>query len=126
MSEEIINVLDALADKFGLAIDWTSANIIPYLGQICDKYVNYEIATSVVWIVMTIIEILIGYMLYKKMSKAEYEEDGTSILSNGTFLIIVAVASLIICNQIFDIVTCLTFPEKIIIDELQLIYSSMK
>lgn len=126
MSEEIIKVLDALAGKFGLAVDWTSANVIPYLEQICGKYVNYEIATSVVWITIAIIGMFIGYMFYKKMSKIEYEEDGDSVLSNGTFVIIVVIASLIICNQIFDIVTCFTFPEKIIIEELKLIYTSMK
>ena len=48
MSEEIIKVLDALAEKFGVAVDWTSANVIPYLEQLCSKCVNYEIATSFV------------------------------------------------------------------------------
>lgn len=40
MSEEVIKILDALAEKFGLAIDWTSANVLPYLQQLCDKYVT--------------------------------------------------------------------------------------
>lgn len=43
MSEEVIKILDALAEKFGLAIDWTSANVLPYLQQLCGKYVTYEI-----------------------------------------------------------------------------------
>ena len=47
MSEEVIKILDALTEKFGLAIDWTSANVLPYLQQLCGKYVTYEIATSV-------------------------------------------------------------------------------
>lgn len=34
MSEEVIKILDALAEKFGLAIDWTSANVLPYLQQL--------------------------------------------------------------------------------------------
>ena len=50
MSEEVIKILDALAEKFGLAIDWTSANVLPYLQQLCDKCVMYEIVTSVIWI----------------------------------------------------------------------------
>lgn len=37
MGEEIIKVLDALAEKFGLAIDWTSNNVIPYLETLCGK-----------------------------------------------------------------------------------------
>lgn len=31
MSEDIIKVLDNLAQKFGIAIDWTSQNAMPYL-----------------------------------------------------------------------------------------------
>ena len=60
MSEEIIKVLDVLAEKFGLAVDWTSENVIPYLEQLCGKYVNYEIATSVVWLLLGIICLFIA------------------------------------------------------------------
>lgn len=31
VSDQIINVLDALCEKFGLVIDWTSENVVPYL-----------------------------------------------------------------------------------------------
>ena len=31
MSNEIIKVLDALSDKLGIAVDWTSENVLPYL-----------------------------------------------------------------------------------------------
>ena len=29
VSEQIIQVIDALCEKFGIAIDWTTQNIIP-------------------------------------------------------------------------------------------------
>lgn len=31
VSDQIIQVLDAICDKFGLAVDWTSTNVLPYL-----------------------------------------------------------------------------------------------
>ena len=68
MSEEIIKVLDALAEKFGVAVDWTSANVIPYLEQLCGKYVNYEIATSVIWMLFGIGCLILGRVLFKKMN----------------------------------------------------------
>ena len=55
MSNEIINVLNALTEKFGIAIDWTSMNIIPYLEQLVNKYINYEITTSIIWIIVNFI-----------------------------------------------------------------------
>lgn len=49
MSDEVIKVIDALAERFGIVIDWSSENVIPYLQQLCDKYITYEIITSIVW-----------------------------------------------------------------------------
>ena len=66
LSDEIIKVLDALAEKFGLVIDCTSQNVIPYLEQLCGKYVNYEIAISVVWFILSIILLFIGKWLIEK------------------------------------------------------------
>ena len=136
MSEEIIKVLDALAEKFGLAVDWTSANVIPYLEQLCGKYVNYEIATSVVWTMLGLLFFIVGIICYKIVYKHKdwgvtyYEtisDDyfGRGLIYFGVILIFV-VASLMVITQIFDIVTCFTFPEKIIIEELKSIYASMK
>lgn len=134
MSEEVIKILDALAEKFGLAIDWTSANVLPYLQQLCGKYVTYEIATSVVWILIGICLLFVGkYAIGKtKYCYGKYKEDlyscydvATILLGILTGCVIVGGIIVILC-QTFDIVTCVTFPEKIIIEELQSVYSSLK
>ena len=49
----------------------------------------------------------------------------------GVFLMTISIGIfvigiIIIMWQVFDIVTCITFPEKLIIKELTVIYSSMK
>ena len=134
MSEEIIKVLDALAEKFGIAVDWTSANVIPYLEQLCGKYVNYEIATSVVWLILGVISLFVGKWgikktkyCYNKYKEEIYSDwDVCSIFAGiGTGVVLLIGVIIIIC-QVFDIVTCFTFPEKIILDELMLIYGTMK
>ena len=136
MSEEIIKVLDALAEKFGVAVDWTSANVIPYLEQLCGKYVNYEIATSVVWITLGLLFFIVGIICYKIVYKHKdwgvtyYKTMSDDYFWRGLIyfgvISIFVVASLMVITQIFDIVTCFTFPEKIIIEELKSIYTSMK
>lgn len=134
MSEEVIKILDALAEKFGFAIDWTSANVLPYLQQLCGKYVTYEIATSVVWILIGICLLFVGkYAIGKtKYCCGKYKEDWHSYYDFGAIwlgilagCVIVGGIIVILC-QTFDIVTCITFPEKIIIEELQSVYSSLK
>ena len=72
MSEEIIKVLDALAEKFGLAVDWTSANVVPYLEQLCGNYVNYEIATSVVRIMLWLLFFIVGIICSKIVHKQKH------------------------------------------------------
>ena len=52
VSSEIIEVLDYLGEKFGIAIDWTSNNVLPYLQTLVDKFIKWEISTSIVWIVI--------------------------------------------------------------------------
>ena len=37
MSKEIIAIFDDLAERFGVAIDWTSANVMPYLQELFAK-----------------------------------------------------------------------------------------
>lgn len=134
MSEEVIKILDALAEKFGLAIDWTSANVLPYLQQLCGKYITYEIATSVVWMLIGICLLFIGkYVIGKaKYCWVKYNEKIYSDYDFGAILLgILAGCAIVggivvILYQTFDIVTCITFPEKIIIKELQAVYSSLK
>ena len=132
MSEEIIKVLDALAEKFGVAVDWTSANVIPYLEQLCGKCVNYEIATSVVWLLLGIGFLFLAKWLLKKTkyfyNEADDQEDnyGYGCIFTGIGCgIAIMIGLTMIITQTFDIVTCITFPEKIIIDELKMIYSNM-
>lgn len=133
MSEEIIKILDALAEKFGLAIDWTSANVIPYLQQLCNKYVTYEIVTSIIWILISIGLLFIGkYAIQKaKYCWRKYKEDWSSDYDFGTTLLGVLAGCLIVTGiimiifQIFDIATCITFPEKIILNELKSISQNL-
>lgn len=134
LSDEIIKVLDALAEKFGLVIDCTSQNVIPYLEQLCGKYVNYEIAISVVWFILSIILLFIGKWLIEKAKYfwcnhcAEPKEDWDylAVLVGIVAGIIIIIGVWVCIQQVFDIVTCLTFPEKIILEELKLLYTNMK
>ena len=58
-SQEIINVLDYLYSKFGITIDWTSENVMPYLEELCGRYIQYEIYTSIAWCV-TVGAVVVG------------------------------------------------------------------
>ena len=62
----------------------------------------------------------------------KYEEDIYSDYDVATVMLGILAGCVIIVGiavtlcQTFDIVTCITFPEKIIIEELRSVYSSLK
>ena len=116
ISSEIIEALDYLGEKFGIAIDWTSNNVLPYLQALVDKFIKWEISTSILWIAIAIfiIAIIIGLMNLKGVREANEDCcDGmlwipASIIILGFFIVI--------CVQIFDIIECNVFPEKVLYD----------
>ena len=127
MGDEIIKVLDALCEKFGIVTDWSSKNIMPYLQELCGKIIKYEIATSVVWLVVGIAIILLGVWVSKKAKHILDEFDDEL----GIFLYIVmgvlfVIGMAVVMVQTFDIVTCITFPEKILLEEINDLYNGMK
>lgn len=134
MSEEVIKVLDALSEKFGLVVDWTSSDIIPYLEQLCNKYVDYDVATSIVWLLLGLVCLFASvrgikltthfYNKYENDPRSDYDVLTVPIgICTGVLFIVGVLVSM---TQIFDIVTCFTFPEKVIINELKNIYLQVK
>lgn len=127
MSQEIIKVLDNLCEKFGIAIDWTSQNVVPYLKELVGRFINYEVVTSIFWIIIGVIAIIIPVIVIKKISKyaeKEIEEDYYSdwrVYQVVTIIfgsLIVFTFLIMILFQIYDIIECYTIPEKVIFDYL--------
>ena len=58
MSEEIIKVLDDLARRAGIAIDWTSENVLPYPIELSGKLVKYELWMSILLLVLGVFNLI--------------------------------------------------------------------
>lgn len=65
VSNQIIEVLNEICNKFGMAIDWTSKNVQPYLQELMTKCVAYKFATSIMWLIFGILVCAIGSVLAK-------------------------------------------------------------
>ena len=121
ISDEVIEILEYLCDKIGLTIDWTSNNVLPYVEQICEKFILWEVNTSFAWIgimcVATIIALIFAIVIYNLDSWDGFE---------WAIFFVVLVATIIVCGtQIFDIIECYTFPEKVIYDYIQFNYGNI-
>lgn len=73
MSNEIIKVLDHLCDKFGIAIDWSSNNVMPYLQDLMVRITKYAIYTNILWLVMSILIISATVFALVKIIKVARE-----------------------------------------------------
>lgn len=119
VSKQIIEVLDAVGKKFGLAIDWTSQNIVPYIQQLGEKVVAYEFWTSVAWLVFAVILLILGGLaIYYDMT--EYADGVLFVIG----FIVGAVAIIVIGQQIMDMIACKTFPEKVMVEYVQSLMSN--
>lgn len=130
MSAQIIEVLNDICEKFGIAVDWTSKNIQPYLKELMTKCINYKLATDIVWLVVGIVLLIIGGVLlrfafnnrrkyleindyYERMHSNLDETAATQIIFGGICLGIAVILTLYFT---INLITCVTFPEKIILD----------
>jgi hypothetical protein len=119
VSDQIIQVLDALCEKFGMAIDWTSANIMPYLTTLFTKLVTWEIWTSVASIIFAIVGLAASITLFILAIKRIDDWDIIGVLLACFSFICGFITMCIIGTQIFDIIKCVTFPEMFVFEYVQ-------
>lgn len=121
-SEELIKVLEYLGGKIGIAIDWTAANTLPYLQELCEKFITYEIWTSFAWIAFMWGVLLILWIVttpcWIVAAKKDWNLSEPACFIIGSFVVISlcwSIAAIAVTGvQIFDIITAIYFPEKTI------------
>ncbi len=67
MSKEIIEVLDHICEKLGIAIDWTSQNIMPQVTDVLHRYTNYNITISAIWLCVCMAVLFVAFIVYKRL-----------------------------------------------------------
>ena len=113
MSNEVIKVLDHICDKFGIAIDWSSSNVIPYLQDLMVRMTKYVTYTSILWLVIYLSIKLI------KWSEDTYYDDIIAIVCGVITPIIVILFFLVGVNACENLIEVNTVPEKYIIEMVQ-------
>ena len=70
MSQEIINVLEYIGGKLGIALDWTSENIWPQVLDILGRYRILQIVISGIWLAIALIALVVFICIWIKIFKA--------------------------------------------------------
>ena len=118
VADQIIEVIEYLGQKFGIAIDWSAENLVPIAEHLGGRIIDWKIASSICWIGVCAIVIIAGVAVAIKAYKHCEGYGGMETLT-----IISAVVSgcfsIGIFVNCFELVKCLTFPELAILEYIQ-------
>lgn len=132
MSEEIIKILDDLSQRFGIAIDWSSQNVLPYLQDLMTRLIQYKNIQAIMWIIISVIVfILVGIILrvmlkyidkyYDSLDSHLYDEDRTLAKGFAWFIagIFIFAFILVIILNIRGLIQNIYLPEATIIEYIK-------
>ena len=129
MSEEIIKVLDELGKRFGIVIDWSNQNIIPYLQELLKRFICYKYITACVWIIISIAITIIGVVMIKFLNKwrksdnynKNYCTDDEFLATLGYILSIcmIALGIGLIISKILGIIENICMPEMVVYEYIK-------
>ena len=141
-SEQVISILDDLSKRFGVVVDWSSENILPYAQDLCTRMTKYELVKHISTLIILIIMMIIGITLlgkvfseWKNIKKGKLENNdsiyfervqyrgieltgiGWTFIIVGSIIMLITVMCIPCCIE--DIIECVYLPEKVIIDTIQ-------
>lgn len=118
MSEEIIKVLDELGKRFGIVIDWSNQNIIPYLQELLKRFICYRNITACVWIIISIAITISGVVMFRSLNEwrksDDYDDYNDDILALLGYIFSVSTIALgigLIIGNVFGIIKNVCMPE---------------
>ena len=124
-NNQLVELLKELANQMGIAVDWTSNNIRPYIIDIMGRLAKYEIFTSAIWILFFVIVILIASKLIR-MSYKRFKDEEDYIWDEELFIpiaiglsIVILFSSFCIIAQCYDIGEAIYTPEILLIEQLK-------
>lgn len=125
VSEQIIEVLNVLCAKLGIVIDWTADNIVPYMEELFAKFIQFEIYTSIFWLVFwsafALMLWCIATPLCVKASQLDWNYESYYLPTCAVWITLIAcfftiIAIVVSGVQIYDIIEAKVFPEKTLYD----------
>ena len=79
MDNKVIEVLDYMGEKLGIAIDWTAENVMPQVTEFIERYRVYAIVENGIHIIMLIILVAMAGIFLKIMYKGIKTKDSDNI-----------------------------------------------
>ena len=132
MSTEVIKVLDAVCEKLGLAIDWTSKNMLPVAENFIHQYGMYLLVQNIFTTILALFVFIFGIILLKKttesFSKGTWARDhelryiesysGTGVTCMILALLGIPAGFLLFIFEGLELIKAITIPEIYAIESI--------
>ena len=126
ISEQMINIFNDLAQRFGVVIDWTQQNALPYLQDLMGKIIKWnmfvsscELAGGVLFVIGCVVCAVCAYRYHNRHRiDCGYMGDGTILFAIGSGICGVTGICLALFGSI-DLVRVCIFPELQILEFVQ-------
>lgn len=112
MDKELCNVIDKIAEKIGVVIDWSKENVMPYIQDIMQRYRTKSIVENIIVMTVCAIIITICVILVINWFDADYDEVSTFLIETYTITAISLLMSVIVlCGAAGKLIGWLYVPE---------------
>lgn len=123
-SNQIIELLKELANQLGIAVDWTSENIKPFIIEIMNRNAKLSIFNSVIWMIFAVILMTLSIVVIHKMIKdcggikwACHDDSVSGFMVAGIVIFLISI--FIIFCKLHDIGEAIYMPEMVLIERLK-------
>jgi len=108
---KVAEALVTLLEQFGIVINDASVDLVPYLQTLGDKIVAYKHDISIMWIIVGAVLAIISVIIFIVGCIQDWEMFHIVVLVCGLLI-----AAIVIVINVYTLIACNTFPEKVILD----------
>lgn len=126
VADQIIQVIEYLGQKFGIAIDWSAENVLPIAQTLMERIARWCIAENVFFVALSLVGLIVGIIIFsisaQKLPKLDSDDDiGITLCSVGLIIFgIICIAGVIgLCVNTYHLIQSICFPELAVFEYIQ-------
>ena len=127
MNNQVIEVLKYIGEQFGIAVDWTAGNIIPYIQDLIARIAQYEFFSSMTLAIIgfLIATVLLTLLLKIIANSQKIYDEGDEFICIGAwtvgllFLIGAPLSFGLACGELNDMIQAKFLPEVVALEYVQ-------
>lgn len=126
VADQVIQVIEYLGQKFGIAIDWSAENVLPIAQTLMEKMARWCVVQNVFYVALSLVGLILGIIVFskciKKVPSIDYDDDlGQTLCIGGLILsVIIGIAGIVgLCVNTYYLARSICFPELAIFEYIQ-------